>query len=63
MVRKRKVGRPRVIKISKRQTGTRKSVKADKRKKALAPGKRRSSTGKIYYERRRNRSDRPGSRL
>lgn len=32
----------------------------DKRKSAKLPGKRRSRTGKKYYERRKNRSDRPG---
>lgn len=45
-----------------RQTGTSNKV-ADKRKKAKAPGKRKSATGKTYYERRKNRSDKPGSIL
>ena len=38
------------------QTGT--SIKSyDVRHKAKKPGKRKSATGKIYYERRANRSD------
>lgn len=36
----------------------------DRRRKALPPGKRVSKkTGNVYYERRRNRSDRPGQLL
>jgi len=51
-----KLRKPKVLVKSNRQVG--KSVKSiDKQLKALAPGKRRSSTGKIYYENRRNRSD------
>lgn len=43
-----------------RQTGS--SVKKyDRLKKAKPPGKRKSATGKTYYERRKNRSDVPGS--
>lgn len=43
-----------------RQTGT--SVKRiDRQRKAKPPGKRKSKTGKTYYERRKNRSDVPGS--
>jgi hypothetical protein len=34
-----------------------KNIKLDKRIKAFAPGKRRSKTGKIYYEKRENRTD------
>jgi len=42
------------------QTGTsNKSI--DRTKKAKAPGKRKSSTGKVYYERRANRSDKKGT--
>jgi len=48
---------PVVLKASTRQTGKRKSLKRDKKRKALPPGKRKSKTGKIYYEYRRNRSD------
>jgi hypothetical protein len=36
------------------------SLKADRKRKALAPGKRVSKSGNIYYERRRDRSDKPG---
>jgi hypothetical protein len=43
-----------------RQTGTSNKVK-DSMRKALAPGKRKSATGKTYTERRANRSDKPGS--
>lgn len=43
-----------------RQTGSSKR-KADRKRKAKPPGKRRSATGKVYYERRKNRSDKPGT--
>jgi hypothetical protein len=33
----------------------------DSMKKAQGPGKRVSATGNVYYERRKNRSDMPGS--
>lgn len=43
-----------------RQTGT--SIKKfDKLVRAKAPGKRKSATGRKYYERRKNRSDVPGT--
>jgi len=35
----------------------------DKRRTALPPGKRISKAGNIYYEMRRNRSDKVGSKL
>ena len=35
-------------------------VPIDIKRKALAPGKRMSSSGKIYYEYRKNRSDQVG---
>lgn len=35
----------------------------DKKRVAKPPGRRLSKTGHIYYERRRNRSDMPGTRL
>ena len=39
-----------------------KSIKSiDVKRKALAPGKRISKAGKIYYEKRRNRSDLKGN--
>ena len=43
-----------------KQVGT-SNVIIDKARKALAPGKRVSASGKIYWESRRNRSDKPGS--
>jgi hypothetical protein len=46
----------RVIKVMK-QTGKKSNRKADGRFKALPPGKRRSKTGKIYTETRKNRTD------
>lgn len=47
--------------IKDRQTGYRKNLLMDMAiKKALRPGKRISKRGKIYYEYRKNRSDRPG---
>jgi hypothetical protein len=45
------------IKPSGRQTGKTKSSSRDKSRKAMTPGKRRSASGKTYYENRRNRSD------
>jgi len=39
------------------------SIKADRKRKALAPGKRVSKSGNVYYERRRDRSDKPGQLL
>lgn len=38
-------------------------VKIDAKRKALAPGKRISSSGKIYWESRKNRSDKPGKNI
>ena len=49
-----------VLKPAKRQTGKSKDVERDKKLKALPPGKRRSRSGKIYYEYRQNRSDLEG---
>ena len=40
-----------------RQTGT-SNVPADRPRPALSPGRRRSQTGTVYYERRRSHSDR-----
>lgn len=54
------VKRSRVIKVSRRSTGIVKNLSADRKRKALKPGKRKSSTGKTYYETRRNMSDRNG---
>jgi hypothetical protein len=53
----RKIKGPRVLEKVNYQTGKRKSLKADRARKALSPGKRISKSGKIYWETRRNRSD------
>jgi hypothetical protein len=36
------------------------SIKADRKRKALAPGRRVSKSGNVYSERRSDRSDKPG---
>lgn len=43
-----------------KQRGT-SNLEADKRRKAKAPGKRKTESGSTYYESRRNRSDIPGT--
>ena len=50
------------LRVSKYQIGT-SNKKRDITRKALAPGKRISKAGKIYYENRKNRSDKVGSKL
>jgi phage-related protein len=50
----------RVLKAVNYQTGSRKSTKADKQRKALKPGKRMSKRGRIYWETRKTRSDLKG---
>jgi hypothetical protein len=55
--KKRKLRKPRVLKAVDYQTGKRASLKLDRKRKALPPGKRISRTGKVYWETRRNRSD------
>jgi hypothetical protein len=45
-----------------RQTGSSSAAK-DRARKALAPGRRVSKTGSVYYERRKNRSDKAGQLL
>lgn len=44
------------------QTG-RTTIPVDLVKRALLPGKRMSASGKIYWETRKNRSDKKGSRI
>jgi len=46
----------RALTRSTRQTGS-SNMARDRKRKALAPGKRRSKKGNIYYENRKNRSD------
>lgn len=56
-------GYGRVVSVNS-QTGKPKSKSADAKRQALPPGKRRSKkTGKIYSERRANRSDKPGKKV
>lgn len=45
------------------QSGSRKSVKADRVRKAMRPGHRISKSGNLYFENRKNRSDKKGSKL
>ena len=54
----------RVLKAKSTQTGT-SDIKRDRaiKKRAMQPGKRRSASGRIYYESRKNRSDLRGSRV
>jgi hypothetical protein len=51
-----------MAKKSRYQTGG-SSRRRDGKQRAKAPGKRKSKSGKIYIERRRNRSDMPGTLL
>jgi hypothetical protein len=51
-----------VLKASTRQTGT-SHTKRDSARKAMQPGKRRSASGRVYYENRKNRSDLRGRRV
>ena len=44
------------------QVGRVKSVASDKKILAMPPGKRVSKKGKVYYERRANRSDKSHSK-
>lgn len=44
------------------QTGS-SNTKKDSARKALAPGKRISKSGNIYWENRTNRSDQPGKSI
>jgi len=59
MVYKRKA---KVLSIAKKQAG-KSNKKMDKKRKAMAPGKRISKNGKIYYETRKNRSDKLGKKI
>ncbi len=52
-----------LLKKSYGQTGSRKSVEADIKRKAYPSGWRRSKTGNFYYEARKNRTDIPGTQL
>lgn len=48
-----------VLKARKTQTG-KSDVSSDKKRKAMQPGKRRSASGRVYSESRKNRSDLKG---
>ena len=48
---------PKVVYSTKKQTGKRIDIVADRKRKAMPPGKRISKSGNIYYEARVNRSD------
>ncbi len=60
-LRSKKFGRQ-VLKASTWQTGST-DIKRDSARKAMAPGKRRSARGRVYYEYRKNRSDVRGKRI
>lgn len=49
--------KPRQLKVSQNQSGTVKSIPADKARSAMKPGQRLSKNKKKYWETRRNRSD------
>jgi hypothetical protein len=49
--------KPKVVYGTRHQTGKRISLEADKKRKAMPPGKRISKNGKIYFEGRKDRSD------
>jgi len=51
-----------VLRARRTQTGT-SDRDVDKGRKAMSPGKRRSASGKIYYEARKNRSDVRGRKV
>jgi len=61
--KKTKVRLPRTIDIAAYQTGERKSIHQDRMLKSLKPGKRISEFSNIYWETRKNRSDKKHSRL
>lgn len=46
-----------------KQTGIRKDVLRDASRKALMPGKRISKNNKVYWETRKNRTDRTNSTI
>jgi len=54
-LKSKKFGRQ-VLKATTKQTGT-SHTKRDAARKAMQPGKRRSASGRVYHENRKNRSD------
>ncbi len=51
-----------VLKAKYKQTGKSNEAR-DKKRSAMQPGKRRSATGRVYTETRKNRSDIRGKRV
>jgi len=58
-----KIKKARVLKSVSYQTGQRKSIKKDRQLPAKLSGKRRSESGNIYWETRKNRTDLKGKRI
>ena len=56
------INQKKVVKNLGYQVG-RSNLPVDKSRTALAPGKRISKNGKVYWETRKNRSDMPGTRV
>lgn len=58
----KKTGKPRATKSAKKKPVQRgcSNNAIDRKRKAKPPGKRKSASGKTYYENRQNRSDAPG---
>jgi hypothetical protein len=54
---------PKTVVTFQYQTGRVKDILADASRSALTPGKRISSSGSIYWESRRNRSDVSGKNI
>jgi hypothetical protein len=54
--------KPAVLSKAQHQTGET-TIKRDRTRKALPPGKRLSKSGKVYYEYRKNRSDILGEKI
>ena len=54
---------PRTLFVFPYQTGYVKNIFMDAARPALTPGKRKSITGNIYWESRKNRSDAPGKNI
>ena len=59
MVKRKRTKKPKIVYIKNRQIGS-SDLKKDRKRKALPPGKRISKYGKVYYEYRKNRSDKKG---
>lgn len=54
---------PKMVKEVSKQSGKSSDVVRDYTREALPPGKRLSKSGKYYWETRKNRSDKVGSKL